>query len=326
MDDIGPERDFYLQNSLTRSSQATYASGFQSYASFCSRNGFAVFPLVESILELYVSSMARRLAFSTIKVYISAIQYNSIINVFSESIADMRRLYYVLRGIRLFLANRRSLPRRRPITIHQLLQLHIWTRLRYSSYDADMLRAASSLAFFGLLRSSEYVSPHRHTASARALQVSDISFSHNLMLVHIKQSKTDPFRSSCTLRLAPTYTSVCPVRAMSRYLGHRNNLQGPIFTFADGSYLTRTVLSSLLEACFPGCSLNTHSFRIGGASSLASHGFSDATIQTLGRWRSRAYLNYIQLSNDFVGRTARIMARTPANTRIWDSSWLQAHQ
>jgi hypothetical protein len=41
---------------------------------------------------------------------------------------------------------------------------------------------------------------------------------------------------------------------------------------------------------------HTHSFRIGGASALAARGVPDHVIQSVGRWKSLAFLAYIRLS------------------------------
>ena len=128
----------------------------------------------------------------------------------------------------------------------------------------------------------------------------------------MKQSKTDPFLTSCTLHLAPTHTPVCPVRAMTRYFQDRQN-RGPFVC------ISRSIILNLLhddfnpQACFPCGSLNSLSYRIGEeASALASQSFSNAATQTLGSMRSRTYLylNYIQLSDGFVSKAARVMATT----------------
>ena len=309
-------------NSLAVSSQRTYASGFNSYLSFCSRLNCVTFPLEESTLELYVCSLARKLAFSTIKTYLCSIQYYSILNGFSTRISSMDCLYYVLRGIRGYIGSTRQRTRRQPITIQQLHHFHQWITTRYSDFDSSMLKAATSVAFFGLLRSSEYCSQYRHRSSAATLARNDIKFSNNLILLHLRESKTDPFKEGVVLRIGSTNSSVCPVQALSRYIMTRGNTEGPLFMFQDGSLLTRSVMSTMLSSCFPGLSLNTHSFRIGGASSAASNGFTDAAIQILGRWSSDAYKRYLHYSDDTVQEITRRMAQIPTDFRVWDSTSL----
>ena len=310
------EQNYFLCHSLATSTLSTYRSGFNSYKKFCSHFNKALFPLCSSTLELFVTYLARRLAFSSIKVYLCSIQYLSIINGFSERINSMHKLYYVLRGVRLFLGSSRNRPRRLPLTIVQIRHIYRYTKLHLSRHDSAMFQAAISLAFFAMLRSSEFCSPGSHHTSSATLLLSDISIQRDIMLVRIKQSKTDPFKEGCVVRVTAVKSSICPIRAMTRYLSLRRASNGPLFQFCNLTYLTRSGLSTLLSTVLPGININTHSLRIGGASAAASNGLSDATIQVLGRWSSDAYRRYLHYSDDAVCSMMARMATDPETTII----------
>jgi len=98
------------------------------------------------------------------------------------------------------------------------------------------------------------------------------------MYVKIKASKTDPFRSGCIIRLAAIpHNALCPVTVMRRYLAVRGLRVGPLFIFHNGAFLTRKFGVAFLHISLPGVpNINTHSFRIGGASAALSAGASDA--------------------------------------------------
>ena len=53
---------------------------------------------------------------------------------------------------------------------------------------------------------------------------------------------------------------------------------------------------------------NTHSFRIGAATSAKHAGVSDLHLQALGRWRSDAYLKYVRLSLKDLARLSKSLA------------------
>ena len=311
-----------MQHCLADSTFRTYESGFRAYASFCSRSSLPMFPLSEENLELFVCSLARRLAFSTIKVYISAIQFHAIVNGDQTRISNMAHLYYVLRGIKIFFGSSRSRPRRLPITIKQLHTLFDYISSAYSRRDLLMLHAAVSLAFFGLLRSAEYTSPSSSRGTPYSLSRRDISIINKILIVTIRKSKMDPYKEGVIIRIGPNYSKVCPVSAMSRFLLSSSHSSGPLFQFSDGSFLTRNFLSVLLSACFPEASINTHSFRIGGASTAASVGIPDSAIQILGRWSSNAFRRYLQFPDDTIAEFSQRMASARALRKVWDSNWL----
>ena len=183
--------------------------------------------------------------------------------------------------------------------------------------------SACTLAFFGMLRSSEYTSPNNTTfLSNSTLQVTDISFSPDLSFVSIliKHSKTDPFRHGCTIRLAAVSSDLCPVAALLRYLRYRHYSVGPLFVFQSGIYLTHHHIVTLLRDALPHVSnINTHSFRIGGASAASSAGIPDSLIQVMGRWSSDAYHRYLRVSDVTVRDVSVRMSNSSVLHRFWDS-------
>ena len=121
--------------------------------------------------------------------------------------------------------------------------------------------------------------------------------------MRIKQSKTDPFRQGITLFLGRTGLLICPIDAILPYLAVRDNRLGPLFILQDGRMLTRQTFGNLLDNVLdqlhlPSGEFNTHSFRIGAATSAKEAGISDSQIMMLGRWQSNAYQRYIRTPLD----------------------------
>ena len=155
-----------------------------------------------------------------------------------------------------------------------------------------------------LFRSSEFTVPQQggydHTVH---LSLSDIALdsrtSPKTIQVHIKQSKTDPFRQGVNIYLGRTDQEICPVSALVPYLAIRGGKAGPLFILPDGRMLTRFIFSSALDSLFTEMHMvkghyNTHSFRIGAATSAMDAGIADAHVKMLGRWRSDAYQRYVR--------------------------------
>ena len=271
-------------------------------------------PLSAGAVENFCVSLSYRVGVKTIKVYLCGVQHWSLMLGFNTLLSSMLRLPYVLRGIRRHQGSTHTRPPRLPITLPHLRCILAYLRVTLPPFDCTMFTAAVLTAFFGLLRVSEYTSPTRYTFDPNIqLTLNDvhINWVRRLAFLRIKASKTDPFRLGVTLRLGATRNDLCPVHALLRYIVIRSLRCGPLFMFADNTFLTRADITTLLHRSLPqSINFNTHSFRKGGASALAAVGTPPYVIQIMGRWRSDAYTRYVTFSDEFIINANRLMACT----------------
>ena len=273
-----------------------------SSSTFCQRASFSPLPTLEAVLCLFVAFLAgEHLAHATIKSYLSAVCHTHIMQGFADPFVNAQpqlQLYIALRGIK----RQQGPPKRRrlPITPDILRAVRAYWNPRAGEFNIAMLWAACCLGFFGFLRAGEFTVPSLVSFDCSThLAVGDLAVdSHSApsyLRLRLKQSKTDPFRQGVDIIIGRTSTELCPVAAVLAYLASRGSFPGPLFVFdRDGLPLSRvrlvTELRSALQACgFNGPQYAGHSFRIGAATTAASRGLEDSTIQTLGRWRSEAY-------------------------------------
>ena len=223
------QRDIFLSASLASNSVSTYRTGINHYRSFCSRFSLPPFPLREHIIENFCVFLHPRVAYKSIKIYLSGVQYWSKIHGYMEEIKEMPRLHYVLMGIRRTQGNSRNKPPRPPITWALVCKICAYINNSELPYDRDMLTSAVLVAFFGLLRVSEYTSPSSVSFDPSAqLMANDVSFlwSRKIARINIKKSKTDPFRQGVIVRIGMVDHELCPVLALSRFLVHRGECTG----------------------------------------------------------------------------------------------------
>ena len=181
-----------------------------------------------------------------------------------------------------------------------------------------MLRAAYNLAWFGMLRPSEYMLTPGHPEfdPSRHMRAGDIELfrgskliSHTdtqeatHMTVNVKQSKSDWQRLGATLTIGAIGGQDCPVACMQRYLrAQRPAREGPLFP----GLRYQTMLTTLRKLIKKDEELyGLHSFRVGGAQALAMAGRSFEYIMARGRWKNvESVVRYVE---------------TPLDIRITDS-------
>ena len=214
------------------------------------------------------------------------------------------RLQLTIKGIQKSQASAQPSRVRLPITLKIMGDIKALLSKQPHSYTSIMIWAACCLAFFGFLRVSEFTIPANDQydeschLSFNSISVDNRSNPQQLR-ISIKQSKTDPFRKGVDIFLGTTGNSVCPVKGILPYLAIRGDHKGPLFILEDGRYLTRQHFSSALEGLLKQLHINTHcynthSFRIGAATTARQANVPDPLIKMMGRWKSDAYLSYIR--------------------------------
>jgi len=189
------------------------------------------------------------------------------------------------------------------------------------------------LGVFGLCRISEVatekIREFDSTEHARRGDITIVRDHHgNLSSLEFfcRASKTDVFRRSVTIVVAAAEpgTPMCPVAAVARYLD-ATDFPGsePLFRIADGSFLTRGRVDSMIKDLAGRSGFDTtnarwttHSMRAGGATSLSFLGVPAHVIQLLGRWKSECFLRYLSISHDGRRDLAHQMATMTAKDDV----------
>ena len=183
------------------------------------------FPLNEEVLCLYATNLAESVSFKTLKLYLSAVKFQNIELGFSK----MTQLQLTLRGTKRTLGAHGSRKPHIPISIvtMRLLKRYIF-RSKPTNHNKLIFWSVCILAFFGFLRSSEYVSTSTSNYS-KDRTLLHVLIKKGRIHLTIKASKTDPFREGVTLLIGPTHHSICPVRALKRYLAKSPFPSGPLY-------------------------------------------------------------------------------------------------
>ncbi|CAC5393250.1 unnamed protein product [Mytilus coruscus] len=183
---------------------------------------------------------------------------------------------------------------RAPITLSLLRQItDTLPSICTYSYESLLFKSSIILAFFAMLRVSEFTTKHKSDSSTVALQLSDVALSDHQLKINIKKSKTDQ-RGHSTCIVIKKYTdnaAICPVLSRKKYISALPAVSGcnHLFIHFDGSSLTQYQLSAMLRkfvifSNIPNPNLlKSHYFRIGTATEASNRGIKDETIKKVGQ-------------------------------------------
>lgn len=170
-------------------------------------------------------------------------------------------------------------------------------------------RALLLIGFAAALRRSELV----------ALDVSDIAFVQEGLVLHLRRSKTDQEGEGRKIGVPWGRTSVCPVKALQAWISHAQITAGPIFTCVKkgggighqrlSTHAVAEIVKSYAKAIgLDPANVSGHSLRAGLVTSAAKAGVAGHKIQQQTGHRSSAMLaRYIRDADLFADNAAGIL-------------------
>lgn len=170
-----------------------------------------------------------------------------------------------------------------------------------------LVKSVFLLAFNAFLRLGEVVVKSKSLTNT-VVQREDVSFvlENNspvevlLVLRHFKTNKTkDLFQIHLKALKDKT---MCPVYTLYEYVKIFGHHTGPLYQFIGGKPVTYSFVTKHLQNTIQFIGLNPslykgHSFRIGAATHAAKLGYSENSIQKMGRWNSDAIRRYVRLES-----------------------------
>jgi integrase len=216
---------------------------------------------------------------------------------------------------------------RKPATTAIVTRILAAAKTTLSPGDFLRLRLAILLCFLAGLRSDEVV-PKSAARFSPALNLcfKDIRQYHSrspdgtTLMVHIKRSKTDQLAQGRDIPIAASPGSPLDiVAAFTAWAAYRSR-SGlsetiPLIVCRDGLPFTYHNFSSLLAEAVDAAglkksSITTHSFRKGGATTLAARGCSDADIKLWGNWKSNCHTVYVAPTSSHFTRLQSVLTNT----------------
>lgn len=296
-----------VHESLAPSSHRTYQKALEYFESFAIQTYKHTLPLpvsIQNVMLFIAFCYSTGLAPSTVTTYISAISYHHKI----ANLCDPTKNFVVKKCLQGYQKLKRTYDSRLPVTIEVLAQLIQSLQHTTSSYFVrSLLKAMYLLAFYAFLRVGEFT--NSITTLKRddpILSVDDICFQYTnnvlsgveIRFTHFKHSKNSA--QTVYISCCRHEDDRCPVHALFQYLELRKARSGPLFSFMDGSPVSRAFFTKNLNLSLTWSGLSKqfykgHSFRIGAATTAAASGVADAKIQMMGRWSSSAFKKYIRI-------------------------------
>lgn len=292
----------YAQASKAGSTVTTYGYAWRSFVKWCRARGQVALPADPTTIVSYLADEARRLTVATLELRLVAIGEAHRLAGVPPPTKDPR-VVAVMRGVRR--SHGRPQTKKAPLSVLDLRSV-----LATLHDDAQGRRDAALLllTFGAALRRSEVV----------ALDVGDVEFQSEGMIVSIRRSKTD--QQGQGHRVGVGYGSspdTCPVVSVRRWITAAGIKDGPLFRAVDrhghvrAGRLRPRAVARIVKRLGGRIGLDVqtlagHSLRAGFATSAARAGLSEREIARTTRHRSMVVLRgYIHEGEMFTAESTK---------------------
>eukprot|EP00731_Ephydatia_muelleri_P033087 Em0025g43a len=299
----------YFQSGLAITTQRTYSSGAQRFLPF----------FCAGMLErpIRFESAGERMGHAKVKDE----QFRVIEDVVRGRDTFVSVPTWVQAGIQRLQGHDQTVKRRirLPITtaILEKLRQHWDQRVGVDKY---LLWAVAALCFFGFFRLGELLiasSASEEESTHLRLSWGDVAIDNasapTMLRVFLRVSKSDQMGRGAYVFVGRTSNSLCPVAAVLAYMTKRGTLHGQFFCDQQGKPLCKVRYVAELKRALSAVGVDQslyagHSFRIGAATAAAMAGMEEATIRTLGRWNSDAFMLYIRMPGSQLAKLTNTIA------------------
>ena len=216
-----------------------------------------------------------------------------------------------------------------PVTVNmmKLIKLELG-KVSWPMTEVRLFWAVACLAWAGSFRVHELLSRSKTGVDPQTtLFWSDIKMGQTTiegkniktLSIHVKSPKVERVGNGDNILVFEMGGFMCPIAAMRKYRdisGLRENSDKAVFRHADKTCFTGKEMNGQLKeltkevtSMVKGGKVTSHSFRAGVASEMARAGCTEEELMAVGRWSSRAYMDYIKLGISHRAALAMRVAR-----------------
>jgi len=208
----------YQRLRVATSTRRTYQAGIKALHQFCAQYTILLFPASPLTLRYFCCYMACQVSYKTILLIFA-------LNTFEDPTKD-ELLQLLCTGIKRSQSAQTCTRLPIAITVLQTLKSQLRLDSAFSPFEKHLLWAAFTMAFYRLLRASEFATPF--------LKWQHVQRTGNAYTIFIEQSI--PFHCGHSIIIYASGTSTCPVKALQLYAEAVPEHQGNAPLFKGGRF------------------------------------------------------------------------------------------